>query len=119
MPSRSPDERRDARASRNEAVSRVDHHAHELWKRIAYRAGKYLSQHHAEIDSQMVHVTMNRYYPNVITHEYKALGPIMLKLARDGFLEKTDRTRKSGQRKNNDRPLAIWRSLKYEEFHDG
>ena len=119
MPTRSPDERRDARASANEAIGRVDKNAVERWKALAYRAGRYLAERHEEIDSQMIHDALARYYPDVKTHEYRAFGPIMRRLARDRVLERTDRTRKSGQRKNHDRDLRIWKSLLYEKHHDG
>ena len=112
-------ERREAREAANEAIDRVDRHAHEEFKRLAYRAGIYLARQERELDSAMIRDLLQEHYPSVATHDDRALGAIMRQLQRDRVIERTDRTRKSGRKRNHNRDLRIWRSLRFVEASDG
>ena len=78
-----PLDRMDAKRAADAAIDRVERNSHELWKELAYKAGVYLAESNSEIDSNMIADAMERYYPLVTTHEPRALGAIMRKLARD------------------------------------
>jgi hypothetical protein len=47
------------------------------------------------------------------THEYRAIGPLMLEAARNGVCAATDDWAESRRRVNHRRPLRVWQSLIY------
>lgn len=103
-----------ARHAANDAIQRVDEHAHEQFKKIAFRAGVYLATHRKVFDSADVRDLMAEHYPDVKTHEDKVLGCIMRQLARAGWIKNTHRMQKSARVRNHNRPLNQWESLRYE-----
>ena len=106
-------DRRAARESASEAIERTDRNAQREFRRLAYRAGEYLASREAEFDSAMLRDLLREKYPEVRTHDDRALGAIMRQLSRDGVIERTDRTRKSGRKRNHNRDLRVWRSLRF------
>ena len=102
-----------ARAARDEAIDRVDSHAHANWKSAAMATGWQLARQQAYFTSADLADRMMFHYPKVHTHDTRALGPVMLRLMREGAITRTERVERSGRARNHHRPLAVWRSIVY------
>ena len=46
------------------------------------------------------------------THDSRALGPVMKRLARDGYIAPTDEFVKGTRRSRHSAPLRVWRSIR-------
>lgn len=103
-----------ARRAANDAIDRVDKHAHERFKLIAFKAGVHLAKTVKVFDSADLRDLMWKHYPEVKTHEDRVLGAIMRQLARAGWVKNTHRMEKSKRVRNHNRPLNQWESLRYE-----
>lgn len=106
---------RAARRAANDAIDRVDEHAHERFKLIAFKAGVHLAKTRKVFDSADLRDLMAKHFPDVKTHEDRVLGAIMRQLARAGWVKNTHRMEKSKRVRNHNRPLNQWESLRYED----
>lgn len=106
---------RGARRAADDAIQRVEDHAHEQFKLIAFRAGVHLAKTRKVFDSADVRDLMAKHYPEVKTHEDRVLGCIMRQLARAGWIKNTYRMQKSARVRNHNRPLNQWESLRYAD----
>jgi hypothetical protein len=100
----------DPRAAAREAIARAARNARPDFLRLAYLAGRYLARCQLEFTSADLRDTLATHYPDVRTHDDRALGPVMQRLQREGVIVKTDRVKPSGRVRNHHRPLAVWRS---------
>lgn len=48
-----------------------------------------------------------------VTHDTRAMGPVMIRAAKAGYCRKTNITEDSRRKSCHNRPLAIWESLIY------
>jgi hypothetical protein len=46
-----------------------------------------------------------------VTHELRAMGAVMTRAAKEGFVVRTEAYHKSKRKSCHNRPLAVWRSL--------
>lgn len=97
--------------ARDEALDRVERAANEEWAAVALRATEWISGMHNEFTTDSVWAAIEEYYPNVHTHEPRAMGPIMMKAKKHKWCEPTDRTVLSDRKQNHRRPIRVWRSM--------
>lgn len=95
-----------AKAAKEEGMARVDRNADEVWKFYAYSAVEQCAEHMDTFTSDDVTDHIPDY---VVTHENRALGPVMLKAARDGLIVKTGTVRNSTRRSLHSSPRTVWR----------
>lgn len=72
-------------ANRNAAVAQVAANTQPTWADVAFRAVKWVAEHHYTFTSDDVWDAVNLYYPNVTTHEPRAMGPVLMKAVRAGI----------------------------------
>jgi hypothetical protein len=97
----------DAGVARDDAIGRADAGAVPAWKDIAYAAVVWCAAHYQTFTSDEV---LNRLVdvgaPSTPT--LSALGPVMMRAARDGVIIKTGEQRLSRLRRRH-RDLTVWR----------
>lgn len=104
-----------ARAATDEAIERVERHANENWTAAAFGVVVWVAERRPEFTTDPVWAVLERRYPDVQTHEPRALGAVIKKAVREGVIEATDRTHKSVRPECHRNPKAIWRSLIYDD----
>lgn len=108
--------RRDAQAGtelKREALVRVDDHASDEWKEAACAAVRALAAAFPTITTDDVWRTVER--DGVTTHEPRAMGAVMTRMARERVIVSTDSTIESIRPENHRRPVRVWRSLVFRE----
>lgn len=104
-PERGESARDRARRERAEALAQVQRHADEAWRRDAHEALVTYLRTHAEFHVDDFWATSGLRKPR----ELRALGPVILKAAAGGLMEKTGRERPSTRSHLSGKP--VWRSL--------
>jgi hypothetical protein len=99
-----------ARDARDEAIQRVDEHAEKRWKAAALNAVRFIAEKRDAFTTDAVWWLLDQQDIEP-PHEERALGAIMQRAARQGWIEPTDRTRKSVRPACHARDLRVWRSL--------
>lgn len=100
----------DAMAARDEAIERVEKNAEPVWKEECRSAIRHLAMSKAEITTDDVW----EYLADLgvdLPHEVRAIGPMMIRASRDGWITATDRYRNSHRVECHARPIRIWGSL--------
>lgn len=98
----------EARAAKYEAMERAAQAAHVVWKATAYEVGVRLACSQDCVTSEDILAAMPR---GLRTHNDKAMGPIMLRLAREGYLVKSIEHEVLYLKKNHCRPQQVWVSV--------
>jgi hypothetical protein len=99
------------RAARDNAMSSAHSAAAELWKLTMWEIIVNTCKRKREFTVDDI---WDRYYeiPSPpCTHENRALGPLMMRAAKDGLCEKTGRSTQCRRRNCHAADIAIWRSL--------
>jgi hypothetical protein len=99
--------REDARRARDEALEQVEEHAEPDWKTLALDAVRRTCEARATFIADDVWTVGGL----TSTREDRALGPVFLKAARNGWCVKTDRVRPSVRSHLSGKP--VWLSLLY------
>jgi hypothetical protein len=113
-----PEKRRAARAKRDRALDRVEKATTVAWLAAVTLIGINVARAKRELTTDDIwEVIDKRVEDGFLTphREPRALGAIMPKLARDGFIEKTNRVQQSIRPQCNARPVAIWISKVYDD----
>lgn len=98
----------EAEWKRNDDIRRADEGADDDWRDAALTAIKVVAKTMVEFttdDVMAVDPELER------AREPRALGPTMLRAAREGWIEPTDRYAPSKRKQSNLRPKRVWRSL--------
>jgi len=98
-----------AEAARDEALARVDTHADPDWKQTALDVVHDLARTRDEITTDDVWRVIEQ--RGVGTHEHRALGAVMKRAAAEGWIARTDRTRRSERVQRHAGDVRVWRSL--------
>ena len=93
------------------AIDRAKRHANDLWKEVAMNAVRWVAGQNEEFTTDDVWDAIETYYPDVHTHEHRAMGAIMRKSANLGICVTTDRTTKTNRVKAHRRPVRIWQTV--------
>ena len=102
----------DGEAGKQLGMQRVERNADPEWKQAAERAIYHYARHNQEL-------TVNDMWAGVeslglSTPENRASGPVLLRCAKRGWIEKTDRVSKTNRASRNRGDVAVWRSLIYK-----
>lgn len=81
------------------------------WKDLAERVLLKLAATQLYITTDDLWLVMNQQHPDVDTPEHRAVGAVMKKGARNGWIIKTDRTLQSMLRVCHGRDKRVWQSL--------
>jgi hypothetical protein len=90
------------------ALAVVDEGADEKWKKAADYAVMQLALRKPEVTADDVWDVLDGL--NVGTHENRAMGPVMRRAAKDGIIERTDRTVKTRRPTRNNGDVRVWQS---------
>lgn len=91
-----------------EAVAR---HASERFLKLAYEVGRDVALRGQPFTSADVRDEMARLHPTVVTHDDRALGVVMKRLARESAIRATGRYVTSARARNHNRPMREWVGL--------
>ena len=94
--------------ARDNAIRRADVHANKDWKTVAYEVGQILARDNDNLISEDIMEAMPLW---VSTHEPRALGAVMRRLAKNGFIVATSEYVRSTSPLGHARPSVVWRSL--------
>lgn len=103
----------DALTARDIAIARADEHAAPDWKTAARAAVRWCASHHATFTTDEVLARLDATgAPR--THNPSALGPVMLRAARDGLIAKTGDMRPSRLARRH-RDLTVWATAPWHQ----
>jgi hypothetical protein len=100
-----------------EGMARVDEHANEAWKAAAQRAVLEAARALPQLTADDV---MARIDPSTKTRDRRALGPVMTRAAKAGWIEQADVLPvKCGRPSRHAAPITVWKSLLFadEQFY--
>ena len=94
--------------ARDDAITRVGDNAHQAWKDVALEA----VYQAARANRTFIVDEVWRYMPDDIsTHDLRAMGPVMLKAIKAGWIVSTDEYTNSARVTAHQNPRRIWQSL--------
>jgi len=96
-------------AKRDQAMEQVEQSAEEEWKEVAYDTVIEVARVRQTFTADDVQEKLDK--KPVHTHELRALGPVMLRAARDHVIEDSGTFTRTTQVKCHRMPRRIWRSL--------
>ena len=105
----------DTQAAKEEAMTRVDEHADSTWKECADAAIWILAHSQMYVSSDEVSAYVAKRWPDVHTHEPRALGPVMLRAARARLIEKHGFDYHPSASRHH-APAQVWKSLVFEDM---
>jgi hypothetical protein len=95
---------------RDRAIDKGRRNANPVWFATAYEAVKAVARDQREfIALDVIRQLRNSPNGNIYTHDLRALGGVMLKAAKMGVCEKTNRYVPNPER--HGAPVVVWRSL--------
>jgi hypothetical protein len=103
--------RAEAQAAKRAGMAKVDANANPEWKDVMYDVVQEVAGLHAEFNADDIDETFEALPVRPATPNKKALGPVMLRAARNGLCVKTDRVVPSRRAKLHGCPRQIWKSL--------
>lgn len=95
-----------------EALARVEQNATDEWLDLAWQTLKKVATENQTFTTDQIWAILDR-YPNVRTHEPRAMGSIMRKAVKHGWVQKTDRYVSTNRPIAHGKPIAVWQSLAY------
>lgn len=100
----------------DDALERVEEHADEGWK-IAAQWALWDEIHEHGLGHEFTTDELHRRLEakGVSTHEPRALGAIVRKAAKAGYIVNTERTRKTSRPQSHKRPMTVWRVIKVKQ----
>lgn len=98
-----------AQVAQTDALQRVAAHADQDWTHTAYLCVVRVAREHDEFTTDHVLAELANY--PVSTHEPRALGPVMMRAARDSIIATTGRFVKSAAVSRHRAPKQVWKSL--------
>ena len=101
---------KEGRLARDEGMDAVAEHAENLWRASALLAVQ-------KAASKLEFITIDDVSPEIpeslSTHDLRALGPIMVKGKKEGWITPTDRFTSSRRSSCHATPRRVWKSLIY------
>jgi hypothetical protein len=99
-------------AAKHEAMERVDRNANAQWKKVMYALGVETAKRMPHLTSDEIFDLYDATLQTAWTHEKRALGAVMQRLARDGIIRKSALPHRPSRRKTlHASPLQVWDSL--------
>lgn len=103
--------------SRIDALQRVDDHADPDWREVAYQCVLAVARRCATFTTDEV-IDELASHPSVSTHEGRALGPVMMRAARNNVIVATDQFVNSEAVSRHKAPKRVWASLIIDQRSD-
>lgn len=102
-----------AKAARDASMEQAEANADVLWRLAAFDAIVAVAREQPFLTTD--HVVERMRPGGAQTHEWRALGPIMLRAAREGVIKKSGLPSVLCRRRSRHAaPITVWRSLLYE-----
>ena len=102
----------EATKATEQAIREAEIHASTQWNKLAWEALKSVATETAEFTTDDLWAILDR-YPNITTHEPRAMGAIMRKGVKHRWIEKTGRYIETARPIAHKKPIAVWRSLAF------
>lgn len=112
MPLAGEPNRGDWREARDTAIERVKANADDNWEDRAMAALWDVCRKEREFLVDDVRDELDR--RGIVTHDMRAIGPLMLKASKKGMVEHTGEYRPSRQAQCHGNPRGVWRSLVFK-----
>ncbi len=90
-------------------MARADEHASTEWKDAALKVIRHYAQHCEFVSANDLWAGMETL--GIVTHENRASGPLFVKAAKLGWIQKTNTTIKTTRVERNSGDVRLWRSL--------
>lgn len=103
----------EAISRREDAIVRANRHADDQWKSLTFSIIRQLAESLPEFTTDHVWAWLQE-YPEIHTHERRALGSMMRETYKSGWIEPTDRYVNSQRPECHARPVKVWRSRLWE-----
>lgn len=100
---------------RDEGIAKADAAAKEDWKASAIAAVYVAAQTHDRFTTTAVWALLAKDASITPTREPRAMGAIMRKAQKNGWIEPTDKFLNTNRASRHRAPVRIWRSLLYKE----
>lgn len=100
-------------AGKRDGMARARRHADPHWWQSMLECGKQIAEAQPYFYSDDVVLLCQKLHPNAGTHEPRAIGPLMTKLARLGYCVKTQDTAPPRVPQCHGRPKSVWWSQIY------
>lgn len=100
----------EGKARRDEGMANAEAGAGEDWITYSLHAVCQVAQSMAEFVTDDVYDVMQRDCPG----DMRAMGPVMIRAANAGYIEKTDRVKNTRRPSSHYRPVTVWRSLLFK-----
>lgn len=96
--------------ARDNGIAQAEKNAHEAWKEVALDAIRKTAETRQTfiVDDVWPHVK------DAETHENRAMGALILKAVKEGWIERTDLFSMSYVSRHHCNPRRVWRSLIYQ-----
>jgi hypothetical protein len=75
--------------AKREAMDRVEANANEEWKRVMYELGVEVAKRMPLLITDDIYILYHTSWQTAKTHEERAMGPIMQRLAKNGIIRKS------------------------------
>ena len=92
-----------------DAMNQSFDNANEDWRTAALDCVHTVALQQHELTSDDVHVLLDK--AGVHTHNWSAIGPVMTKARKEGWIERTGRIRRSSRIVSHGKLLLVWQSL--------
>lgn len=110
----------EAKIATDEAIKQVAENMDIQWQKLAWETLKLIAENHPEFTTDDLWAVLDR-YPDITTHEPRAMGAIMRKAVKHRWVVTTGRYVKTKRPIAHQKPIAVWKSLAYrdpEEFRN-
>jgi hypothetical protein len=100
----------DIDAKRDEAIARAEEHADQNWMVWAAQATYICARQYTQFTVDDVWQTLEDIWPDSDTHEHRAMGPVMRRAQREGWIKATAKWQDSKRKSRNRGPVRVWLS---------
>jgi len=97
----------------NEAISQAEQNATKEWMDYAWEALKQVAYQNKTLTTDDIWAILDR-YPNIQTHEPRAMGAIMRKAVKHKWIRKTGNYVTTRRPIAHQKPIAVWESLAFD-----
>lgn len=104
----------EATRATEEAIKQAEENASQEWATLAWQTLKLIAENRLEFTTDDLWAELER-YPNITTHEPRAMGAIMRKAIKHKWIQPTGRYVKTKRPIAHQKPIAVWKSLAYRD----
>lgn len=101
--------------ARDEAIERVKRHASPSWIEAGIFVGEHLARKIPCFVAAEIDLEMQRIFPNIKTHDKRAMVAVIRRLERDGVIAPTEKFTPDPRTSCHARPVRVWRSLIFKQ----